>query len=371
VIVRIGDATISRAALDHWLTVANDSPQAQTGRRAPPLPLPPNFTACIERHQSKATCRLNYRTLVTEVLDFLIPELWIQGEAAARGLSVTPEEVNAAYEQERRNSSPSLVTSTELRSFLAASGQTVADLKWRTMVNVLANKLQRQAVGHEPQLSQHLDAKWQPRTQCRPGYAVSYCSTVAVPMVPQGSWVPATMSIVPPPSRPQRLRFVPTTKRRPPTGRLPTIVTPKTGPLSTEPTITTPSGPPPDTLVIKDLITGEGAVARAGDMITVNYVGALYSNGTVFDSTWSRKQTFSTPLGEGAVIRGWDEGLVGMRVGGRRELIIPPSLAYGKSGSGPIPGNATLVYIVDLLSLQPPSGATGVTGATTAPGALG
>ena len=99
-------------------------------------------------------------------------------------------------------------------------------------------------------------------------------------------------------------------------------------------------------------------------------MGALYSNGNVFDASWNRKTTFPTPLGSGAVIKGWDEGLVGMRVGGRRELIIPPALAYGKGGQGPIPGNATLIFVIDLLGLTPPSGATGVSGATVASGAL-
>jgi FKBP-type peptidyl-prolyl cis-trans isomerase len=150
----------------------------------------------------------------------------------------------------------------------------------------------------------------------------------------------------------------------------PTIVTPKSGPLSKEPTIKVPKGAAPKTLVKLDLITGTGAAAAAGDTITVNYKGALYSNGKVFDASWLRKQTFSTPLGVGSVIAGWDQGLVGMRVGGRRELIIPPPLAYKAAGSPPtIPPNATLIFIIDLLAVTPPNGATARTGATVAAGA--
>jgi peptidylprolyl isomerase len=178
-----------------------------------------------------------------------------------------------------------------------------------------------------------------------------------------------TASIQPPPSESQTLTFTATTTSSTgPTG--PTIVTPSHGALSVRPTITVPKTSPPKSLVSKDLITGTGAAAKAGDTITVNYVGALYNNGKVFDASWDRNQPYSTPIGEGALIKGWDEGMLGMRVGGRRELIIPPSLAYGKTGQGPIPGNSTLVFIVDLLGLTPPSGST-VSGATVATGALG
>jgi len=141
----------------------------------------------------------------------------------------------------------------------------------------------------------------------------------------------------------------------------PAITTPKTGPLSKEPTITVPSGPAPKALAENDLIKGTGATAADGDTITVNYVGALYSTGKVFDASWLRHTTFTLPgpLGSGSVIPGWDKGIVGMRVGGRRELIIPPSLGYGAAGNAPIPGNATLIFIIDLLGVTPASGASG------------
>jgi peptidylprolyl isomerase len=129
-----------------------------------------------------------------------------------------------------------------------------------------------------------------------------------------------------------------------------TAKTPTSGPLSKEPTVTPPSGPAPTKLVVKDLIKGTGAEAKAGQTVTVNYVGALYKGGKVFDASWKRKEPFSFPLGKGQVIAGWDQGVPGMKVGGRRELVIPAALAYGAKGSGStIPPNAPLVFVVDLL----------------------
>jgi peptidylprolyl isomerase len=129
------------------------------------------------------------------------------------------------------------------------------------------------------------------------------------------------------------------------------VTTPTTGPLSKEPTITPPKAAAPTTLQTKEIVTGTGAEAKTGDAVTVNYVGALYSNGKVFDASWKRKETFPFTLGKGQVIPGWDKGIVGMKVGGRRELIIPAELAYGKAGRPPsIPPNSPLIFIVDLLA---------------------
>ncbi|HEY1591557.1 MAG TPA: FKBP-type peptidyl-prolyl cis-trans isomerase [Solirubrobacteraceae bacterium] len=124
-------------------------------------------------------------------------------------------------------------------------------------------------------------------------------------------------------------------------------------PLSAEPAIPAPHGPAPVTLVVKDLIRGHGDVARPHDDVTVNYVGVLFKDGRRFDSSWQRRKTFSAALSNGSVISGWVKGIAGERVGGRRELIIPPNLAYGASGSPPkIPPDATLVFDVDLLSVS-------------------
>jgi FKBP-type peptidyl-prolyl cis-trans isomerase len=136
------------------------------------------------------------------------------------------------------------------------------------------------------------------------------------------------------------------------TSTTPAVSTPKPpSPLSTKPVVSVPSGPAPTHLVVKDLIKGTGATAKSGSRITVNYVGVLYKNGKEFDSSWKRNQTFPLTLGQHQVIQGWDQGLVGMKVGGRRELIIPANLAYGAAGSGSaIPPNSPLVFVVDLLA---------------------
>ena len=141
----------------------------------------------------------------------------------------------------------------------------------------------------------------------------------------------------------------PTTSTSPATA---TVKTPASGPLSKEPTVTPPSGPAPTKLVTKELIVGTGPEAKAGDSVTVNYVGVLYKGGKVFDASWKRNETFPFVLGKSQVIPGWEQGIVGMKVGGRRELIIPSNLAYGTKGSPPtIPPNSALIFVVDLLAV--------------------
>jgi peptidylprolyl isomerase len=107
-----------------------------------------------------------------------------------------------------------------------------------------------------------------------------------------------------------------------------------------------------DTLKITDVTVGTGAVAQDGDMVTVNYTGTL-DDGTKFDSSLNPGRTpFSFLLGAQQVIAGWDQGVLGMKVGGTRELVIPPSLGYGTSGQGPIPPNSTLHFTITLLSVS-------------------
>ncbi len=108
---------------------------------------------------------------------------------------------------------------------------------------------------------------------------------------------------------------------------------------------------PNNGLVVQDTVIGTGAMAQPGDMLTVNYTGKL-KDGTVFDSSIG-KQPFQFTLGVGQVIPGWDEGLVGMKVGGTRKLIIPPALGYGAQAVGALPANSTLVFDVQLLSVSP------------------
>ena len=120
-----------------------------------------------------------------------------------------------------------------------------------------------------------------------------------------------------------------------------------------KPKVQVPTGPPPKRLETKELIEGNGPEAKPGDEITVHYVGVNYKSGKEFEASWDRGEPFTFPLGVGAVIPGWDQGVAGMKVGGRRELIIPPALAYGSEGSPPtIPPNETLVFVVDLLRVS-------------------
>jgi peptidylprolyl isomerase len=124
------------------------------------------------------------------------------------------------------------------------------------------------------------------------------------------------------------------------------------GTSGSAPTVTVPSGTPPTSLQSADLITGTGQAAAPGDTVTVQYVLATYSSGKVIQSSWT-SQPFSFMLGAGQVIPGWDKGVVGMKAGGRRELIIPPSLGYGSQSPAPgIAANDTLVFVIDLLKVS-------------------
>jgi peptidylprolyl isomerase len=122
--------------------------------------------------------------------------------------------------------------------------------------------------------------------------------------------------------------------------------------LGSKPEVPVPTGSPPDELASDDVVVGEGTAATSGAQIKVHYVGVSFSNGKQFDSSWDRGQLFDFPLGAGRVIKGWDFGIAGMREGGRRTLVIPPSLGYGPRGAGPIKPNETLVFVVDLVEVS-------------------
>jgi peptidylprolyl isomerase len=128
-----------------------------------------------------------------------------------------------------------------------------------------------------------------------------------------------------------------------------TSTTPLPAALKTKPKVVPPSGPPPTKLVVKDLIKGTGPAATASSTVTVQYVGILYKGGKQFDASWNDGSGQPIPLPLSGVLKGWQRGIPGMKVGGRRELIIPPALAYGAKGSPPkIPANAALVFVIDL-----------------------
>jgi len=121
----------------------------------------------------------------------------------------------------------------------------------------------------------------------------------------------------------------------------------------TKPTVTVPKGISPKQFATKELEEGTGATAKKGDKVTVQYVGVGYDSEEEFDSSWSRNEPFSFTLGAGEVIKGWDQGVEGMKVGGRRELLIPGNLAYGPEGRPPSIGpNETLIFVIDLLAVN-------------------
>ncbi|HEU0087067.1 MAG TPA: FKBP-type peptidyl-prolyl cis-trans isomerase [Pseudonocardiaceae bacterium] len=120
----------------------------------------------------------------------------------------------------------------------------------------------------------------------------------------------------------------------------------------TRPQVEVPEGPAPTRLVIEDQVVGDGAEATPGSHIAAHYVGVSHTTGRQFDASWDRGVPLEFQLGTGRVIQGWDDGITGMRVGGRRRLTVPPHLAYGDRGAGGVikPGE-TLVFVVDLVSV--------------------
>ncbi|HWC78456.1 MAG TPA: FKBP-type peptidyl-prolyl cis-trans isomerase [Pseudonocardiaceae bacterium] len=120
-----------------------------------------------------------------------------------------------------------------------------------------------------------------------------------------------------------------------------------------KPVVDAPEGPKPTSLQVTDLAVGDGPEAAPGQRVTVHYVGVSYESGAEFDASWNRGEPFAFALGGGQVIAGWDQGVTGMKVGGRRRLVIPPQLAYGEHGAGGVikPGE-TLVFVVDLLGVN-------------------
>ncbi len=121
----------------------------------------------------------------------------------------------------------------------------------------------------------------------------------------------------------------------------------------TKPEVSVPDGPPSYQLELEDITIGDGGVATPGAVVAVHYVGVSWSTGAEFDASWNRGDTFKFTLGKGQVIAGWDEGVVGMRTGGRRRITIPPHLGYGKRGAGGVIGpDETLVFVVDLVEVR-------------------
>jgi peptidylprolyl isomerase len=123
--------------------------------------------------------------------------------------------------------------------------------------------------------------------------------------------------------------------------------------MTEKPEIDFPDGPPPEDLVVTDISVGEGPEATSGSTVTAHYVGVAHSSGEEFDASYNRGDPLSFRLGVGQVIAGWDKGIEGMRVGGRRQLVIPPHLGYGDRGAGgAIAPGETLIFVVDLVEVR-------------------
>jgi peptidylprolyl isomerase len=124
--------------------------------------------------------------------------------------------------------------------------------------------------------------------------------------------------------------------------------------LNDKPEVEVPSDQPPSyELELDDIVVGDGEEAVSGRVVEVHYVGVSWQSGKQFDASWDRGKTFKFGLGKGQVISGWDQGVVGMKVGGRRRITIPPMLAYGPRGAGGVIGpNETLVFVVDLIAVH-------------------
>ncbi len=361
---------ISGALIAHWMYVAAKSNAATTAGTPVIVPTdPPGFSDCLKQVRAEIPslaktsdtkividCKQLFTSLVSQVMDYLIKSYWYQLDALKLNIMPTSSDINQAYLQGVKQQK---LTGAAMTKFLGQTGQTLADVRWRVLINLIYKRLIAREQTHEPPVNagavqryyadhpsefrasggsieslvkatpaiekllnsqneshaeSSLDAQvksaYGTETLCATHYSVNDCAGYRTSALPAA--------------------------------------------LSKEPVVTVPPAPAPNHLQTIDLIKGTGQVANAGSDLTVNYVGELYSNHKVFDSSWQRHKYFGPfKLGAGLVIKGWDEGLVGMRVGGRRELIVPPALAYGSAGSPPvIPPNATLVYVVDLISIS-------------------
>ena len=216
-----------------------------------------------------------------------------------------------------------------------------------------SDKRARQRAARELRLAEEAKAKKR-RRQVRNVIIIVVIAAVVILIVfvtssssPKKSATTTTTTTTAPTSTTTTVAGSTTTTAPPTIGAIPAADLSPAGTAGKAPTVVVPSGSPPTQLESADLITGTGPAAKTGDSLTVQYVLATYSSGKTVQSSWT-SQPFSFTLGQG-VIQGWDDGVVGMKVGGRRELIVPPSLGYGASspGSG-IAANDTLVFIIDL-----------------------
>jgi peptidylprolyl isomerase len=321
--------TVTQAELTHAIALS----AASAGLDSPPGPGSTKYAETAET-----------------ALATLLEPIWIQGEAEERGLVVTSSEVSkkrAKIEREEFKSEG------QYRKFLAESHYTKTDVRERVKVQLLGSKIQRELEGEsEPPHSQRareralsdfeteFSSRWRSRTVCQPTYAIEKCSNGPAPPQASSSKQSAMREAASPNSSQQA-------SCKKPDGPVAASV------RKTRPKIEVPDCEAPAKLVVNELERGTGAEAESGDEVSVQYAGLGFESGKEFDASWNRNEPFKFKLGAGQVIAGWDRGVEGMKVGGRRELVIPPGLAYGEAGSPPSIGpNETLVFVIDLLAVK-------------------
>ena len=220
-----------------------------------------------------------------------------------------------------------------------------------------SDKRARQRAAREMRLAAEAKAKKR-RKQIRNAIIVAVIAGIVIGIVfltssnspPKKSATTTTTTTTAPTSTTTTVAGSTTTTAPATIGAIPAADLSPAGTAGKAPTVVVPPGSPPTQLESADLITGTGAAAKTGDALTVQYVLATYSSRKTVQSSWT-SQPFTFTLGQG-VIQGWDEGVVGMKVGGRRELIVPPSLGYGSTAQGSgIAANDTLVFIIDLVKI--------------------
>ena len=220
-----------------------------------------------------------------------------------------------------------------------------------------SDKRARQRAAREMRLAAEAKAKKR-RKQIRNAIIVAVIAGIVIGIVfltssnspPKKSATTTTTTTTAPTSTTTTVAGSTTTTAPATIGAIPAADLSPAGTAGKAPTVVVPPGSPPTQLESADLITGTGAAAKTGDALTVQYVLATYSSRKTVQSSWT-SQPFTFTLGQG-VIQGWDEGVVGMKVGGRRELIVPPSLGYGSTAQGSgIAANDTLVFVIDLVKI--------------------
>ncbi len=271
--------------------------------------------------------------LKQQVMQFLLQSQWVRQEAERRGIEISAVELRRRFDRQKEEA---FTEESEYGEFLRESGTTEQNVLYQVEIDALQDKLSQQVKARRPGLSAKAKQAalddftaefrdyFRARTKCRAGYIVSECGN-------SPSEVPEATFTVDKPS-------------------------PKEGEVErrSKPEVEVPSGAAPTGLEVRDITDGSGPAVKEGDELTVDYVGVTFSAGEEFDSSFGEGMgPFEFTVGEGSVIAGWDEGLAGMKVGGRRELVIPPDLAYGDSGRPPDIGpDETLVFVVDLLAID-------------------